>query len=76
LIRHNLAPTVAQKWHADGFSADYRHLTAARIKFAHAAGLRVGAWTVNRAASVKRLASIGVDVIESDKPDIALAAVS
>ncbi len=72
LIRHNLAPKVAQKWHADGLSADYRHLTVARVKFAHAAKLRVGAWTVNRAASMQRLARIGVDVIETDKPDVAV----
>jgi glycerophosphoryl diester phosphodiesterase len=76
LIRHNLAPTVAKKWHADGISTDYRSLTATRVNFAHAEGLRVGAWTVNRAASIKRLAKMGVDAIETDKPDMALAAVS
>jgi glycerophosphoryl diester phosphodiesterase len=74
LIRHNLAPIAAKKWNADGISTDYRNLTAARVSFAHAAGLRIGAWTVNRAASVRRLASMGVDAIETDKPDGALRA--
>lgn len=51
---------------------NYRHLTAARVIQAHATGLRVDAWTVNRAASLARLAQMGVDAIETDKPDLAI----
>lgn len=75
LISRTLSPRIARKLGLDGVSSDYRHLTAARVKEAHAAGLRVDAWTVNRAASVKRLANIGVDAIETDKPDMALKAI-
>ena len=75
LISRTLSPRIARKLGLDGVSSNYRHLTAARVKEAHAAGLRVDAWTVNRAASVKRLANIGVDAIETDKPDMALKAI-
>lgn len=55
-----------------GMGVNYRHLTAARVIQAHAAGLRVDVWTVNRAASLARLAQMGVDAIETDKPDLAI----
>lgn len=76
LISRSLSPVFAQKAGLDGISSDYRHLTAARVNEAHAAGLRVDAWTVNRAASVLRLARMGVDAIETDKPDVAIRALA
>jgi glycerophosphoryl diester phosphodiesterase len=59
-----------------GLGVNFRHLTAARVVQAHATGLRVDAWTVNRAASVVRLARMGVDAIETDKPDLAMRALA
>lgn len=58
----------------NGISLDYRHLSAERIRHARETGLCVSAWTVNRASSVARVARLGVDAIETDRPDMALAA--
>ncbi len=40
------------------------------VQAAHAAGLRLGAWTVNAEEAMRRLAALGVDVIISDRPDL------
>jgi glycerophosphoryl diester phosphodiesterase len=39
---------------------------------ARARGLRLGAWTVNEESDLRRLAALGVDVITTDRPDLAL----
>ena len=39
---------------------------------AHAGGLRLGAWTVNDESALCRLAALGVDVITTDRPDLAM----
>lgn len=44
------------------------HAVVAR---ARKAGVRLGAWTVNDEASMHRLAALGVDVITTDRPDLA-----
>ena len=75
-ISRAVSPVIARKFGLDGISSDYRHLNAARVNEAHAVGLRVDAWTVNRAASVVRLARMGVDAIETDKPDLAMRALA
>jgi glycerophosphoryl diester phosphodiesterase len=41
---------------------------------ARRAGVRVGVWTVNEEAEMRRLAALGVDVLTSDRPDVALRA--
>jgi glycerophosphoryl diester phosphodiesterase len=41
---------------------------------AHELGLALNVWTVNRAATVRRLARAGVDAIVTDVPDVALLA--
>lgn len=38
---------------------------------ARAAGLRVGVWTVDEAAAMRRLAALGVDLLTTDRPDVA-----
>lgn len=57
---------------------DWRGLVGRRadrvITRAHALGLDVNAWTVNRRSSIARLARLGVDGIVTDVPDVALAA--
>lgn len=40
------------------------------VKAARAAGLVLGAWTVNQEDAMRRLAALGVDVITSDRPDL------
>jgi len=39
------------------------------VQEAHAAGLRVVAWTVNEPADMERLAALGVDGLITDYPD-------
>jgi glycerophosphoryl diester phosphodiesterase len=55
------------------WSPDYRALTKAVLDEAHAAGLRVVAWTVNEPGDIARLIDWGVDGIISDYPDRVLA---
>jgi len=38
-------------------------------------GLALGVWTVDDGATIRRLADLGVDIVTSDRPDVALAAV-
>ncbi len=49
----------------------YPLVNEAVIRAAHAAGLRVGAWTVNDEADIRTLANLGVDIVTTDRPDIA-----
>ena len=58
------------------WSPDYRALTKAMLDEAHAAGLRVVAWTVNEPRDIARLIDWGVDGIISDYPDRVLAETS
>jgi glycerophosphoryl diester phosphodiesterase len=48
-------------------------LTPARVAAAHAAGLRVGVWTVNATVAMRRAVALGVDAITTDRPDRLLA---
>jgi len=51
----------------------YTALTPARRAVVRAAGLRLGVWTVNRRASLRRAVILGVDAITTDRPDRLLA---
>jgi glycerophosphoryl diester phosphodiesterase len=51
--------------------ADEALVAAARRR-----GLRLGVWTVNDAALVRRYAALGVDMVTSDRPDLALEALA
>lgn len=52
------------------WSPDRRGLTAAQIKEAHEAGIKVIVWTVNDAEEMAKLIDMGVDGIITDYPDI------
>jgi glycerophosphoryl diester phosphodiesterase len=41
------------------------------VRAAHAAGLALGVWTVNDADTIRRMLDLGVDIITSDRPDLA-----
>src|SRR5262249_48965461 len=41
------------------------------VAAAHAAGLALGVWTVNDAADIRRMLDLGVDIVTSDRPDLA-----
>jgi glycerophosphoryl diester phosphodiesterase len=50
---------------------EYTLVTGAVVEAAHAAGLSLGAWTVNAERAMRRLVELGVDVLTSDRPDVA-----
>ena len=54
----------------DGWFPPYGDINPTRVSFARALGLKVGAWTVDDPAQMKRLAELGLDAICTDRPDI------
>ena len=50
---------------------DYRALTPEVVAAARAARIRVAAWTVNEEADIQRVIGLGVDIVISDRPDVA-----
>lgn len=54
---------------------EHRLLDAAVMTAARAAGLTVGAWTVNEEADIRRVVALGADVVITDRPDLALKVV-
>jgi len=52
-----------------GWFPHHGSLDAAGIETMHAAGLQVGAWTVNEPERMQMLAALGVDAICTDYPD-------
>lgn len=61
------ADLAAYAW-ADSLTVEYSQLTAAGVAAAHARGLPVNAWTIDDAATARRVAALGVDVILSNRP--------
>ncbi len=57
-----------------GFQPDYytpyfKLLNKKKVKEIHAAGIKVGVWTVNTPKDIRRMIAIGVDAIITDYPD-------
>ncbi len=48
-----------------------RVISRKSITHAHAAGAVVGAWTINDAEDMRRMAELGVDILITDFPDVA-----
>jgi glycerophosphoryl diester phosphodiesterase len=57
---------------ATALGIDHRLLDAAVMTAARRAGIRVAAWTVNDEADLRRVIGLGVDIVISDRPDLAL----
>lgn len=53
------------------WAAEHDTITPERIAEAHAAGLRLIGWTVNRPAEIARLIAWAADGVVTDRPDIA-----
>jgi glycerophosphoryl diester phosphodiesterase len=51
---------------------DFRALDGRVIEAARSAGVVVAAWTVNDEADLRRIMGLGVDLVISDRPDLAL----
>jgi glycerophosphoryl diester phosphodiesterase len=60
----------ARQMGACAIHPDYRRTTRGLVEEAHAAGLRVHAWTVNTPAAYARLRELGVDAVFSDNPKL------
>jgi glycerophosphoryl diester phosphodiesterase len=59
---------------ADAVNVAPRWATPALVAAAHAAGLAVSAGTVNDAEGIQRLVVLGVDYVDSDRPDVTVPA--
>jgi len=62
-------PRIVQAAGCDIWSPFWRNVTPDNLAEAHALKLRVIVWTVNDAAEIERLATMGVDGIITDYPD-------
>jgi glycerophosphoryl diester phosphodiesterase len=69
------SPPDAVRWAREAGASDlgieFRVIDAAVVAAAHAARIRLSAWTVNDESDLRRMAELGVDVIMSDRPDLA-----
>ncbi len=54
---------------AEGLGFNHRHLTAEMVSRVHEAGLAVFVYTVNDAEVLRRVTSMGVDGVITDRPD-------
>jgi glycerophosphoryl diester phosphodiesterase len=61
----------ARELGATDLGMNHRLLGADVMSAARAAGIRVSAWTVNEEADIRRMIDLGVDVVMSDRPDLA-----
>jgi glycerophosphoryl diester phosphodiesterase len=58
---------------ADAIALHHTLCSRAAVRFAHARGVPLLAWTANEPEVVRRLDALGVDGIVSDDPGMALA---
>jgi glycerophosphoryl diester phosphodiesterase len=70
-----LRRTPFQQFQVPEVSGRTRIVTPRFVRAAHAAGLPVYVWTVNREDDMRRLLSWGVDGIITDRPDVAVRVV-
>jgi len=56
---------------ASHLAIDHRTIDASTVAAARAAGLVLGAWTVNNESDLRRMIDLGVDILISDRPDLA-----
>jgi len=71
-VDHGGSPIAAAKAAgADGWFPSRVDVNADSIAEARNLGLKIGAWTADDAAEIRRLASLGIDAICTDRPDVA-----
>ena len=61
----------AQEIRATHLGIDHRSIDAATVTAARAAKLSLGAWTVNAESDMRRIVDLAVDVLITDRPDLA-----
>jgi glycerophosphoryl diester phosphodiesterase len=74
--RERASPGDLVRWARDvsatHLGVEHPAVDAALVTAARGAGLKVAAWTANEEADIRRLVELGVDVVISDRPDLAL----
>jgi glycerophosphoryl diester phosphodiesterase len=70
-MTHGSVPRMIRAAGGAYWSVFHGDLDAAKVKEAQGLGLKVLAWTVNDAPTMKRLLDMGVDGLITDRPDIA-----
>jgi glycerophosphoryl diester phosphodiesterase len=65
------AVTWATAVGATALGLQHTAVDAAVVAAARRAGVLLGAWTVNEEADIRRMLDLGVDVVISDRPDVA-----
>jgi glycerophosphoryl diester phosphodiesterase len=63
---------LARETGAAWLGLNHRLLDADVMAAARRAGIAVAAWTVNQEPDIRRVLDLGVDVVISDRPDLAL----
>lgn len=69
------APTIvrwATEVGATSLGVDHRVVDAPLVAAARQAGLRLATWTVNTEPDIRRVLDLGVDIVISDQPDLAM----
>ena len=61
----------ARELGATDLGMNHRLIDTDVMSAARAAGIRVAAWTVNEEADIRRMVDLGVDMVMSDRPDLA-----
>ena len=56
---------------ATALGMNHRLIDADVVSAARGAGIRLAAWTVNEEADIRRMIDLGVDMVMSDRPDLA-----
>jgi glycerophosphoryl diester phosphodiesterase len=73
--RAGVPPVEAVKWAktvgATALGLQHTAVDAAVVAAARQAGILLGAWTVNDEAEIRRVSELGVDIVISDRPDLA-----
>jgi len=75
LERVGVRPEAAVEWAlaagASDLGLEHTVVDEGLIRSAHAAGLGLGVWTANEEDAMRRLVALGVDVLTTDRPDVA-----
>ena len=61
----------ARELGATDLGMNHRLIDTDVMSAARAAGIRVSAWTVNEESDIRRMVDLGVDIVMSDRPDLA-----
>jgi len=73
--RERVEPVAAARWAQDAratdLGMDHRLVDGAVVAAARRAGLRLSVWTVNDEADLRRVIDLGVDIMMTDRPDLA-----